>query len=62
MIKSSGPNAISEVKNLIKKLAEMDTNTFKKYSVEKISELRVSKEGQGGINAFLSKSKPKWRE
>jgi len=62
MIKSSGPNAISEVKNLIKKLAEMDTNTFKKYSVEKISELRVSKEGQDGINAFLSKSKPKWRE
>lgn len=62
LVKSSGPNAISEVKKLIKNLEKMDTNTFKNYTVEKISELRVSKEGQDGINSFLNKSKPKWRE
>ena len=35
---------------------------YKEFTVEKISELRVSEEGQEGINAFLEKRKPKWRE
>jgi methylglutaconyl-CoA hydratase len=61
-VKSSGPISIAEVKKLIKNLGEMDINTYKNYTVEKISELRVSDEGQDGINAFLNKSKPKWRE
>ena len=58
---SSGPIAIKEIKNLIKNLQEMDSKKYKEFTVEKISELRVSKEGQEGINAFLEKRKPNWR-
>ncbi|UCF11651.1 MAG: enoyl-CoA hydratase/isomerase family protein [Thermoplasmatales archaeon] len=60
--RSSGPIAIAEVKNLIKNLREMHIDKYKEFTVEKISELRVSEEGQEGINAFLEKRKPKWRE
>jgi len=39
----------------------MDIKEFKKYTVEKISELRVSEEGQEGIKSFLEKRKPSWK-
>lgn len=58
---SSGPNAIGEVKNLVDKYLELDLEKYKTFTVEKISELRVSEEGQEGINAFMEKRKPKWR-
>jgi len=61
-LKSSGPKAITEVKKLIKNCKEMNQEKYKKHTVEKISELRISKEGQDGINAFLNKTTPKWRE
>jgi methylglutaconyl-CoA hydratase len=38
----------------------MNTEKYKKFTVEKIAELRVSEEGQEGINAFLNKRKSKW--
>jgi methylglutaconyl-CoA hydratase len=59
-VKSSGPIAVKEVKNLMKNLREMDVEEYKEFTVEKISELRVSEEGQEGINAFLEKRKPSW--
>jgi methylglutaconyl-CoA hydratase len=58
----SSPNAISEVKKLINTCETMNTEKYKKFTVEKIAELRVSKEGQEGINAFLNKRKSKWSE
>ena len=57
---SSGPKAMTEVKKLVDNCEKMNREDYKKYTVEKISELRVSKEGQEGINAFLEKRKPKW--
>ena len=33
----------------------------KEFTVEKISQLRVSPEGQEGMNAFLEKRKPQWK-
>jgi len=33
---------------------------YKEHTVKKIAELRVSEEGQEGINAFLEKRKSKW--
>jgi len=60
-VRSSGPYAIQEIKHLIKNLAEMDIKKFKEFTVEKIAELRVSKEGQEGITAFLEKRKPNWK-
>ena len=57
---ASGPNAIKQVKNLIDNYEKLDREKYKKFTVEKISELRVSDEGQEGINAFLEKRKSKW--
>jgi methylglutaconyl-CoA hydratase len=60
--KSSGPIAINEIKKLIHNLQQTPLEKYKEFTVEKISDLRVSKEGQEGINAFLEKRKPTWRE
>lgn len=59
-VTSSGPIAIKEIKKLIGNLKKMDLEHYKEFSVKKISELRVSEEGQEGINAFLEKRKSKW--
>ncbi len=61
MLNTSGPTAIAEIKKLLINFQKMDINDYKKYTVKKIAELRVSKEGQEGINAFLEKRTPKWR-
>jgi len=57
---SSGPIAIKQVKTLINEYEKLNSEKYKKFTVEKISELRVSNEGQEGINAFLEKRKSKW--
>jgi methylglutaconyl-CoA hydratase len=62
LLRSSGPNAINEVKKLIDYYEKMDITKYQKHTVEKISELRISDEGQEGINAFLEKRKTKWSE
>jgi methylglutaconyl-CoA hydratase len=60
-LRSSGPLAIKEVKLLIYNLREMDVKKYKEFTVDKIAELRVSPEGQEGINAFLEKRKPNFK-
>jgi methylglutaconyl-CoA hydratase len=60
-VRSSGPKAIKEIKHLIDNLIKKDVEKYKEFTVEKISELRVSPEGQEGINAFLEKRKPNWK-
>ena len=57
---SSGPNAIKEIKKLVDNCEKMDVEEYKEFTVKKIAELRVSQEGQEGINAFLEKRKTKW--
>lgn len=60
LLLSSGPNAIEEVKNLLHNYEKLDLEKYKEYTVKKISELRISEEGQEGMKAFLEKRKPKW--
>ena len=60
-IKTSGPVAVGEAKNLIKANREMPIPQYKEYKINKIAELRISEEGQEGTTAFLEKRKPKWR-
>ena len=60
LLRSSGPKAIEEVKKLIDAYEKMDIEKYKEHTVKKIAELRVSEEGQEGINAFLEKRKTKW--
>lgn len=57
---SSGPNAIKEIKKLVDNCEKLDVEKYKEFTVKKIAELRVSNEGQEGINAFLEKRKSKW--
>lgn len=59
---TSGPNAIKEVKKLINNYEKFDLEKYKEFTVKKIAELRISDEGQEGINAFLEKRKTKWSE
>ena len=62
ILRSSGPKSIIEVKNLINEYEKLPIDKYKEYTVEKIAELRVSTEGQEGINAFLEKRKSEWSE
>ncbi len=57
---SSGPEAISKCKELLSKVPMMGFDEFKKYTAEVIAQMRISKEGQEGMKAFLEKRKPNW--
>ena len=61
-LKTSGPNEIIEIKKLVERYQKMDIGKYKEYTVKKISELRISEEGQEGINSFLEKRKTKWSD
>jgi methylglutaconyl-CoA hydratase len=60
LVCSSGPNAVKEIKKLTNNYENLDEKNYKKFTVEKIAELRVSDEGQEGVSAFLEKRKPRW--
>ena len=62
LLLNSGPNAMKEVKLLIDKYEKLNLEKYKEHTVRKIAELRISEEGQEGINAFLEKRKSKWSE
>ncbi len=57
---SSGPEAITQCKELLRMVAEMPFTEAREYTAEVIARLRISEEGQEGMAAFLEKRKPKW--
>lgn len=57
---TSGPKALAMCKDLLQKVPAMDYEEFKRYTAEVIAKLRISDEGQEGMNAFLEKRKPRW--
>lgn len=59
-LRSSSPQAIKEVKELMRRYNKMDEDEYKTFTVNKIAQLRASSEGQEGIEAFLEKRKPRW--
>lgn len=61
-LRSSGPNAIKEIKHLLHTYEHMPIDTYKEHTVHTIASLRVSREGQAGITAFLEKRKAPWSE
>lgn len=63
-IRGAGPTAVKTCKNLINNVAEMslDDPATKKFVCSQIAAIRVSEEGQDGLNAFLTKQKPRWTE
>jgi len=60
MIKSSGPAAMAVAKRLVSSVPRMTEKEYKPFTAEMIARLRISVEGQEGMNAFLDKRKPKW--
>jgi methylglutaconyl-CoA hydratase len=57
---SSGPEAVAMAKRLVSAVPGMTPEEFKPYTAEMIAKLRISDEGQEGMDAFLSKRKPNW--
>lgn len=62
VIKSSGPEAVAVAKQLCSSVPNMTPEEYKPFTAKMIAKLRVSDEGQEGMNAFLEKRKPKWSE
>jgi methylglutaconyl-CoA hydratase len=59
-ISTSGPEAVAMAKKLVSEVPAMTPDEFKPYTAEMIARLRVSNEGQEGMDAFLNKRKPNW--
>ncbi len=59
---SSGPQAITVAKKLVSEVPGMTPEQFKPFTAEMIARLRISEEGQEGMDAFLNKRKPNWVE
>ena len=60
LILTGGPQALAVSKELIREIGERSLEENGPYTAEVISRLRMSDEGQEGMNAFLQKSKPQW--
>ena len=59
-ILTSGPEAVAMAKKLIGNVPAMTPDRFKPYTAEMIAKLRISDEGQEGMDAFLNKRTPSW--
>jgi methylglutaconyl-CoA hydratase len=56
----AGPRAIAEAKALIREVALKRVEDIQRFTIERITEIRSSPEGQEGMQAFLEKRKPYW--
>lgn len=57
---ANGPHAISAAKHIMSEVAGILWDQVQARTVETISRLRVSPEGQEGLKSFLEKRKPNW--
>ncbi len=61
LLRTSGPKAITHCKNLIDNVVnKLSLDEALEYTAEMIAEIRASKEGQEGMDAFLNKRRPNW--
>ncbi len=61
LLKSSGPQAMSQCKTLIFDISnKLTLNDAITYTAEMIAQIRASEEGQEGMAAFLEKRTPNW--
>lgn len=57
---ANGPSALTHCKRILSDVAGVPWDRVEDITTKKISELRVSPEGQEGLKAFLEKRKPNW--
>ncbi len=61
LLRTSGPKAMTQCKNLIYEISnKLTLDEAIEYTAEMIAEIRASEEGQEGMAAFLNKRKPNW--
>jgi methylglutaconyl-CoA hydratase len=56
----AGPKAAMASKSLIKNVLIKEGRELIEYTCKEIAKIRISPEGQDGMNALLEKRKPKW--
>lgn len=56
----NGPEAIKKTKDLIRKNIYLSGTELTDYTTNLISSLRISEEGQEGMNSFFEKRDPNW--
>lgn len=59
-ILQNGPEAVKTVKEMIFYVSQNKFPELQEYTARLIANLRISEEGQEGMNAFLEKRKPNW--
>jgi methylglutaconyl-CoA hydratase len=59
-IAAAGPQAVAACKSVLRDVQRFDWKAATELTTQRISELRVSDEGQEGMNAFLQKRPPNW--
>lgn len=59
-IAQSGPEAVKTAKQMILKPLIAQLKELNEYNAQLIANLRLSEEGQEGMNAFLEKRNPRW--
>lgn len=60
LLLTSGPEALSNCKELIFRVPQLSLEEAKEFTARMIANLRISEEGQEGMASFLEKRKPKW--
>jgi methylglutaconyl-CoA hydratase len=60
-VEASGPAAVTACKLLIEDVAQRPPEELFDETARRIAALRVSPEGQEGLDAFLEKRRPNWR-
>ncbi len=61
LLRTSGPKAMTQCKNLIYEISnKLTMEEAITYTAKMIAEIRASEEGQEGMAAFLNKRKPGW--
>jgi methylglutaconyl-CoA hydratase len=59
-LRANGPAALAACKRVLTDVAGVHWDAVQILTAERISQLRVSPEGQEGLKAFLEKRKPNW--
>ncbi len=59
---ANSPNALKKIKELIYNLYFDEKINIRDYTVDLIANLRISEEGQEGMNSFFEKRKPYWQK
>ena len=57
---AGGPHAVNAAKRLVRDVAGRPAGEVRQLTVERIAELRVSREGQEGMRAFLERRPARW--